>query len=206
LYRGEQYDPDLQLYYLRARYFNPLTGRFLSRDPAAGQPTVPRTQHKYLYVGGNPVNKRDPSGRFESGEYGLLGLKALQSSVGAEAIGCVAGIAGVVTTWVMGLAESGIDAVGVGGGLSLTACGVTFTEEVLKNPFGVYRALPASVMKWSGKLSPILGGSHCVYMLYELFNAMADESEKSEKEIQREVLEEFVQGFECGIFLGMILL
>jgi uncharacterized protein RhaS with RHS repeats len=32
-YRGEQYDSDLGLYYLRARYYNPLTGRFLSRDP-----------------------------------------------------------------------------------------------------------------------------------------------------------------------------
>ena len=30
LYRGEQYDPDLGLYYLRARYYNPSTGRFLS--------------------------------------------------------------------------------------------------------------------------------------------------------------------------------
>ena len=32
LYRGEQYDSDLGLYYLRARYFNPLTGRFLTKD------------------------------------------------------------------------------------------------------------------------------------------------------------------------------
>ena len=30
---GEQYDPDLGLYYLRARYYNPLTGTFLSHDP-----------------------------------------------------------------------------------------------------------------------------------------------------------------------------
>jgi hypothetical protein len=29
LYRAEQYDPDLTLYYLRARYFNPLSSRFL---------------------------------------------------------------------------------------------------------------------------------------------------------------------------------
>jgi RHS repeat-associated protein len=28
-YRGEQYDYDLSLYYLRARYYNPATGRFL---------------------------------------------------------------------------------------------------------------------------------------------------------------------------------
>ncbi len=33
LYRGEQYDPDLQLYYLRARFYDARVGRFLSRDP-----------------------------------------------------------------------------------------------------------------------------------------------------------------------------
>jgi RHS repeat-associated protein len=32
LYRGEQYDSDLNLYYLGARYFNPLTGRFLNKE------------------------------------------------------------------------------------------------------------------------------------------------------------------------------
>jgi RHS repeat-associated protein len=63
LYRGEQYDPDLNLYYLRARYFNPLTGRFLTRDPAEGQTVDPRTLHKYLYAGGDPVNALDPTGR-----------------------------------------------------------------------------------------------------------------------------------------------
>lgn len=62
LYRGEQYDPDLNLYYLRARYFNPLTGRFLSTDPAAGIPTDPASLHKYLYAGANPVNRVDPTG------------------------------------------------------------------------------------------------------------------------------------------------
>ena len=41
LYRGEQYDSDLMLYYLRARYFNPLAGRFLTRDPAQGSRWIP---------------------------------------------------------------------------------------------------------------------------------------------------------------------
>jgi RHS repeat-associated protein len=63
LYRGEQFDPDLGLYYLRARYYNPQTGRFMSRDPEDGKPWDPRTLHKYLYAGGDPVNRIDPSGR-----------------------------------------------------------------------------------------------------------------------------------------------
>ena len=47
-YRGEQYDPDLGLYYLRARYYNPATGRFLSRDPEDGKASDPASLHKYL--------------------------------------------------------------------------------------------------------------------------------------------------------------
>jgi RHS repeat-associated protein len=70
LYRGEQYDPDLGLYYLRARYYNPSTGRFMSRDPEDGYINLPKTLHKYLYAAGDPVNGIDPRGRedmFETG-------------------------------------------------------------------------------------------------------------------------------------------
>jgi RHS repeat-associated protein len=62
LYRGEQHDPDLSLHYLRARYFNPLTGRFLTRDTCPGAPTQPATQHRYLYANVDPVDESDPSG------------------------------------------------------------------------------------------------------------------------------------------------
>ena len=62
LYRGEQYDSDLGLYYLRARYLDTLTGRFLTRDPAQGTIQIPQTLHKYLYVGANPMRFVDPTG------------------------------------------------------------------------------------------------------------------------------------------------
>jgi RHS repeat-associated protein len=70
LYRGEQYDPDLGLYYLRARYYNPATGRFLSRDLKEFQPlkswNIPVDSsklHRYLYASGDPVNRIDPRGQ-----------------------------------------------------------------------------------------------------------------------------------------------
>jgi len=72
LYRAEQYDPDLGLYYLRARYYNPATGRFISRDPLDGYIDEPATLHKYLYTGGDPVNWIDPSGRADAATYALL--------------------------------------------------------------------------------------------------------------------------------------
>jgi len=63
LYRGEQFDSDLGLYYLRARYYNPLTGRFMSRDPEDHPLTDIKELHRYLYAGGNPVNAVDPTGK-----------------------------------------------------------------------------------------------------------------------------------------------
>jgi RHS repeat-associated protein len=69
LYRGEQYDTNLNLYYLRARYYNPATGRFMSRDPNAGKLKDPKSLHKYLYADGNPVDGMDPSGRDDEIEY-----------------------------------------------------------------------------------------------------------------------------------------
>lgn len=63
MYRGEQFDSDLGLYYLRARYYNLLTGRFMSRDPENGKLTDPKSLHKYLYAAGDPINLSDPTGR-----------------------------------------------------------------------------------------------------------------------------------------------
>jgi RHS repeat-associated protein len=79
LYRGEQYDSDLNLYYLRARYMNPVTGRFMSRDPEDGKPYDPKTLHKYLYAGADPIDFRDPLGR-ELDEVVTLDRRSLTAS------------------------------------------------------------------------------------------------------------------------------
>jgi RHS repeat-associated protein len=107
LYRGEQFDPDLGFYYLRARYMNPLTGRFVSRDPEVGRIRDPRTLHKYLYAGGDPVNAMDPTGRdlFESAI--ITGGSALSATEAGLALvgGTAVGVAEVLSEIAAGAAE-----------------------------------------------------------------------------------------------------
>jgi len=68
LFTGQQYDANSGFYYLRARYYQPTTGRFTAYDPLEGDPYAPITLHKYLYAGDDPINKIDPSGEFSIGE------------------------------------------------------------------------------------------------------------------------------------------
>lgn len=75
LYSGERFDSALNLYHLRARYYNMLTGRFETMDPGKCQSCCapqasqsenifdPGSLHKYIYTQNNPVNRVDPSGR-----------------------------------------------------------------------------------------------------------------------------------------------
>ena len=62
LFTGEQLDVDLGLYYLRARYHNPDTGRFWNTDSFEGNGSDPASLHKYTYCQNNPLNGFDPSG------------------------------------------------------------------------------------------------------------------------------------------------
>ena len=63
-YTGEQWDPDLGMYYLRARYYQPSVGRFWTRDTYEGDSTDPLSLHRYLYTQGNPITRIDPSGHY----------------------------------------------------------------------------------------------------------------------------------------------
>jgi RHS repeat-associated protein len=62
LYCGEQWDADLGMYYLRARYYKPDTGRFWTMDSYAGNQSSPFSLHKYFYCQSDPINLVDPSG------------------------------------------------------------------------------------------------------------------------------------------------
>ena len=55
-YCGEYYDNESGLIYLRARYYDPTIGRFISEDP------IRDNLNWYVYCGNNPINFVDPSG------------------------------------------------------------------------------------------------------------------------------------------------
>ncbi|MBC8232245.1 RHS repeat-associated core domain-containing protein, partial [bacterium] len=67
-YTGEQYDANVGVYYLRARYYNQAFGRFTIRDPFEGIVYEPFSLHNYQYVYNNPVDNIDPSGLFSLSE------------------------------------------------------------------------------------------------------------------------------------------
>ncbi len=59
---GEYYDVETGTYYLRARYYNPYIGRFITEDSYRGQANDPLSLNLYTYAQNNPVYYTDPSG------------------------------------------------------------------------------------------------------------------------------------------------
>jgi RHS repeat-associated protein len=122
-FAGEQTD-GTELQYLRARYYDPMIGRFISKDAFGGFIEDPMSQNAYLYANANPVNYTDPSGYFSASYIGatLQILSILVStagvSFGAGYIGAAAltgsggeEIVGMFGDWGAGFA------LGVSGGL-----------------------------------------------------------------------------------------
>lgn len=81
-FAGQYTDAESGLLYLRARYYDPATAQFLTRDPLLALTKAP-----YGYVSGNPLNGADPTGN-------LFGLDTL---IGAG-VGAVLGFGASVLT------------------------------------------------------------------------------------------------------------
>jgi RHS repeat-associated protein len=61
-FAGDRYGELEGLTFLRARYYDPSTGRFISKDPFEGVLRDPVSLHRYLYANANPVAFTDPTG------------------------------------------------------------------------------------------------------------------------------------------------
>jgi RHS repeat-associated protein len=161
IYRGEQYDSDLGLYYLRARYYNPLTGRFMSRDPNDGRLFEIRALHTYLYAGGDPANRIDPTGRVDLVEFGLRVTKAAAATVFLNTFSC--GISLGFSLLTGGIAEAAEEDP-FGTASTVVGC-ATLTVEPIP---GVARGVAASVT-----LNTVSALS-CAWGLYQAYKAEND--------------------------------
>src|SRR6185437_5234646 len=57
-WKGLSYDPDVGLTYMRARWYDPNIGRFISEDPLGLRGGI----NPYVFANNDPINGRDPSG------------------------------------------------------------------------------------------------------------------------------------------------
>ena len=74
-YCGEYYDKETEEVYLRARYYEPGVGRFITRDTYTGESDEPLSLHLYTYCENDGVNAWDPSGHYKIKMKHINGMK-----------------------------------------------------------------------------------------------------------------------------------
>jgi RHS repeat-associated protein len=109
LFTGQQYDANIGFYYLRARYYQPSSGRFNAYDPFEGDSYAPVSLHKYLYAANDPINKIDPTGCFfDTMSFSVsMGMSATLSSIAIPSyVGVLAAVKSALTVMVLAAVAS----------------------------------------------------------------------------------------------------
>ncbi|MGE4233989.1 MAG: RHS repeat-associated core domain-containing protein [Bacteriovoracia bacterium] len=123
-------------YHYRARIYIPEIGRFAQSDPEPGVLDLPESvNNKYGYVGNNPINRIDPSGRsFWTSVWGKITIGiiigaavALTGGAAAGGVIAAAGITSAATGAVVGFAVGAATGFLVGG--ILTGLASKYLEE-----------------------------------------------------------------------------
>ncbi len=85
-YTGKPFDSEIGLYYYGARYYNPMWGRWVSRDSLAGESSRSQSLNRMIYVENNPLVRIDIFGEetesLDVGFSGGFGVPPLFSCAG----------------------------------------------------------------------------------------------------------------------------
>ena len=144
-YIGREFDEDLELTFLGTRFYDPSIGRFITPDEEIFSGPVrflssPTHYNPYTYSTNNPINRRDPNGRFAivaaiavgaaiGGTLGYFSAKEqgynpwsgalLGAVIGAATVGYAAYAGGAALAW--GAVKAGVFGALTGAGISATS-------------------------------------------------------------------------------------
>jgi RHS repeat-associated protein len=104
-YDGQYTDAETGYQYLRARYYDPSTGQFITADPL-----VAVTRARYIYANNAPLNQADPTGMIS---YACNAINTY-CSVPASGITCSAGDVSICKPWCGYITESYTQLTGYG--------------------------------------------------------------------------------------------
>ena len=86
-YCGEYFDKETGTIYLRARYYDPTIGRFITEDSYWGKDNDPLSLNLYTYCYSNPINRFDPSGHISQED--AMRISDQLNALGAKSDGVV---------------------------------------------------------------------------------------------------------------------
>jgi len=93
--RRHDYEEGSGLYYYRLRYYDPVAGRFVSRDPLGLWGDPGQRGNGQSYCGGNPVNRVDPMGLYEA----KIAMEIFKREYGGYALLWRAQALGITVDW-----------------------------------------------------------------------------------------------------------
>ncbi|ULO09508.1 RHS repeat-associated core domain-containing protein [Paenibacillus sp. 19GGS1-52] len=149
-YAGEYWDTNTGLQNLRARWYDPSIGRFITEDTWEGRINHPDSQNPYVYVVNNPLRYVDPSGNYYwsvagaiAGAIGNAGYQSIKAILAGDDILAAAAAGGLVEGAITGgFATSGVPILMAASGAVGSAVG-NAVEQLVANdePFSIRETL-----------------------------------------------------------------
>jgi len=97
-FTGQEFDPEIGLYFYNARYYNPSLGRFVSGDTVVSSPFLSQTLNRYSYVGNNPINRIDPTGHEFLSIVSFIGAAICGGSVVCGVVAAAVAVVAIAAT------------------------------------------------------------------------------------------------------------
>ena len=133
-YRGYYYDEETGLYYLKSRYYDPVTGRFITIDDISYiDPETINGLNLYAYCNNNPISNVDPNGN--AWWHWLLGAVIIIAAVALSVVtaGVAAPISAALGGGMLGAIAGGAIAGAIGG--AITSFGIGVAVQGISNGF-----------------------------------------------------------------------